>query len=134
MLERERVTIDHLQEIGVGLSDGIDFQLDPPTCFGSTGGRSWGSPIDFPSDPRTSSTNVLLVLCLSTTIYNFCIYSFVRHEQMQQFPKSEYRHSLSKLRRFQKLWKRMPSYSDVVDSSKPESKTSPRPHIPRLPS
>ena len=24
-------------------------------------------------------------------IHNFCIYSLVRHEQMQQFPKSEYR-------------------------------------------
>ena len=27
-----------------------NFQLDPPTSFGSTGGRSWGSPIVFPND------------------------------------------------------------------------------------
>ena len=27
-----------------------NFQLDPPTSLGFTGGRSWGSPIDFQND------------------------------------------------------------------------------------
>ena len=31
-----------------------------------------------------------LALPFVMSIYNFCIYSFVRLEQMQQFPKSEY--------------------------------------------
>ena len=39
-----------------------NFQLDPLTSFGSTGGRSWGSPINFPNDSSTSNTNVLLVI------------------------------------------------------------------------
>ena len=30
------------------------------------------------------------------SIYNFCVYSFVRHDQMQQFPKIEYRHGIKK--------------------------------------
>ena len=44
-----------------------------------------------------------LAFC-NTSIYNFCIYSFVRHEQMQQFAQIEYRCGLSKLRRFRKVW------------------------------
>ena len=27
-----------------------NFQLDPPNGVGSMGGRSWGSPVDFPND------------------------------------------------------------------------------------
>ena len=37
------------------------------------------------------------------SIYSVCIYSFVRHEQMQQFAQFDCRYGLSKLRRFREV-------------------------------
>ena len=39
-----------------------NLQLYHRTSFGSTGGRSWGSPNEFLTTPTTNITNVLLVI------------------------------------------------------------------------